>query len=103
MVAPTKSPEALLNGRERGDKWIYRPSAAFWRPAFTFFVESFAAYGALMHGISIEAVLAAARHPHPWSASRMPIAAAREHAPHLKSTDDDDIVEFDRVAGQPSR
>jgi hypothetical protein len=77
MAVQTKSPKEVSNGREHEDKWADRPGTAFCWSVFTFFMEGFAAYGALMHGISVEAVLTAARSPYPWSARRTRAANRR--------------------------
>jgi hypothetical protein len=100
MVAQTTSPKELPNDREREDKWVYRSVAAFWPSVFTFFMEGFVAYGAMMHGISVDAVLTAARTSRSWSTGRATIEAAREHGPHLKS-EHSNVVELDRVATNP--
>jgi hypothetical protein len=80
ITAQTKSPE-LPNGRERKDEWPDRPGTSL---VFTFFIEGFATYGALMHGVSVEAVLIAARRAQPRSASRTPIAAVHEHGSDIR-------------------
>jgi hypothetical protein len=100
MVAQTKPPKELLNDRERENKWVDRSVAAFWPSVFTFFMEGFAAYGAMMHGISVDAVLTATRCSSSWSAGRTTFEAAHEHGPHLKS-EHSDAVEFDRAATTP--
>jgi hypothetical protein len=71
--------EKFPNGREREDGCADRRGTALWWSVFTFLMEGVATYGAAVHGISVEAVLTAARHPHPWSARRTTIAA--EHGP----------------------
>jgi len=81
MAARIKSPKKLPDGREREDESTDRPGAALWSSVFAFLMEGFAAYGAAVHGVSIEAVLNAAWRPHPWSARRAPISAEPEHAP----------------------
>jgi hypothetical protein len=58
------------NGREREDECTDRPGTALWSSVFTFLMEGFAAYGAAVHGIPVEAVLTAARFPNPQSARR---------------------------------
>jgi hypothetical protein len=85
MAARIKSPRKLPDGREREDESTDRPGAALWSSVFAFLMEGFAAYGAAVHGVSNEAVLNAARRPHPWSARRAPISAEHEHGPHLIS------------------
>jgi hypothetical protein len=105
MVTQTKSPEAVPNGRECQDEWADRPGNAFWWPVFMFFMEGFATYGAVAHGVSVEALLTAARLPHPWSARRTPIAAEHEHGAYPTS-ENGNVVELDprcRDAVQPSR
>jgi hypothetical protein len=99
-VAQTKPPKELPNDRERENKWVYRSVAAFWPSVFTFFMEGFAAYGAMMHGISVDAVLTATRCSNSWSAGRTTFGAAHEHGPDLKS-EHSDVVELDRVATTP--
>jgi hypothetical protein len=49
---------------------------------------------------SVEAALTAARRPHPWSASRTPVAAEHEHGPYLIS-ENGNVVGLDRVAKIP--
>jgi hypothetical protein len=103
MAAQTKSPKE--HGRERKDEWADRPGTGFWWSVFTFFLEGFATYGASIHptaAVSVEAVLTAARHPHPRSASRTPIAAGQAHGPYLIS-ENGNIVEFDRAAAHLRR
>jgi hypothetical protein len=100
MVAQTKPRKELPNDRERENKWVDRSVAAFWPSVFTFFMEGFAAYGAMMHGISVDAVLIATRCSSSWSAGRKTFEAAREHGLHLKS-EHSDVVELDRVATIP--
>jgi hypothetical protein len=103
MVAQTESPKELPNGRERKDGWADRPGTAFWWSVFTFFMEGYATYGASMHptaAFSVEPVLTATKRPHPWSASRTPIAADYEHGPYLIS-ENGHVVELDRVAALP--
>jgi uncharacterized protein YjiS (DUF1127 family) len=86
-----------------------RPATAFWWSVFTFFMEGFAICGASMHptaAFPVEAVLTAAKRPHPCSARRTPIAAEHERGPYLLS-ENGNVVELDRVAarnaGQPRR
>jgi hypothetical protein len=100
MVAQTKSPKELPNDRERENKWVYRSVVAFWRSVFTLFMEGVAAYGAMMHGISFDAVLIATRCSSWRSAGRTTFEAAHEHGPYLKS-EHSDAVELDRVATTP--
>jgi hypothetical protein len=64
MAAQIKSPKKLPNGREREDECTDRRGAALWWSVFTFLMDGFATYGAAVHGVSIEAVLTAARRPH---------------------------------------
>jgi hypothetical protein len=98
VVAQTKSPNELPNDRERENKWVYRSVVAFWPAVFAFFMEGFAAYGA-MRGIPVDAVLATARSSISWSAGRTTFEAAHD-GPHLKS-EHSDAVERDRVATTP--
>lgn len=79
MATQTKFPKKLPNGREREDECTDRPGATRWSSVFAFLMEGFAAYGAAVYGVSIEAVLNTARRPHPWSARRTPIPAEHEH------------------------
>jgi hypothetical protein len=90
----------IPNARKRKDECADRPGTAFWWSVYTFFMEGFATYGASMHGVSVEAVLTAARHFHPRSASRTPIAAEHERAPYPIS-ENCNVVELDRVAALP--
>ena len=55
MTAQTESPEQVPNGREREDEWADRPGTALWWSVFMFFMEGFATYGAVAHGVSVEA------------------------------------------------
>jgi hypothetical protein len=82
MAARITPPKKLPDGRECADESTDRPGAALWSSVFAFLMEGFAAYGAAVHGVSIGAVLNAARRPHPWSARRAPISAEPEHGPH---------------------
>jgi hypothetical protein len=82
MATQIKSPKKLPDNRERDDESTDRPGAALWSSVFAFLMEGFAAYGAAVHGVSIGAVLNAARRPHPWSARRAPISAERGHGSH---------------------
>ena len=100
MAARIKSPKKLPNGREREDESTDRPGAALWSSVFAFLMEGFAAYGAAVHSVSIEAVLNAARRPHPWSARRTPISAEHEHGPHPIS-ENGNVAELDRVVATP--
>jgi hypothetical protein len=85
MAARTRSPKQPANGREHEDESTDRSVTALWRSVFTFFMEGFAAYGAAVHGVSVEALLTAAKTAHPWSARRTPIATEDEHGLHLIS------------------
>jgi len=81
MAARIKSPKKLPNGCEREDECTDRPGAALWSSVFAFLMEGLAAYGVAVHGVSIEAILTAARRSRPWSARRTPIPAEHEHGP----------------------
>jgi hypothetical protein len=81
MAARIKSPKKLPNGCEREDECTDRPGAALWSSVFAFLMEGFAAYGAAVHGVSIEPFPTTARRPDPWSARRTPIPAEHEHGP----------------------
>jgi hypothetical protein len=100
MAARIKSPRKLPDGREREDESTDRPGAALWSSVFAFLMEGFAAYGAAVHGVSVEAVLNAARRPHPWSARRAPISAEHERGSHPIS-ENGNVVESDRVVAIP--
>jgi hypothetical protein len=100
MAAQTRSPKQLPNGREREDECADRPGTALWWSVFTFFMEGFAAYGAAVHGVSVEAFWTAAKAAHPWSARRTPIATEDEHGLHLIS-ENGNVVEFDRAVTIP--
>jgi hypothetical protein len=102
VAAQTESPEQIPNGREREDEWADRPGTALWWSVFRFFMEGFATYGAVAHGVSVEAVLTAARLPHPWSARRTPIAAEHEHDAYPRS-ENGNVVELDPRCGDSSR
>ena len=97
MAARTGSSKELPDGREREDD---RPSTALWRSVFMFLMEGFAAYGAAVHGVSVEAFWTAAKAAHPWSARRTPIATEDEHGLHLIS-ENGNVVEFDRAVTIP--
>jgi len=102
MAAQTKPPVQVPTRREREDEWADRPGTTLWRSVFMFFMEGFATYGAVAHGVSVEAVLTAARFPHPWSTRRAPIAAEHEGGPHLRS-ENSNVVELDPRCGDSSR
>jgi hypothetical protein len=70
MATQIKFPKKLPNGRERKDECTDRRGTALWWSVFTFLREGFATFGAAVHGVSVEAVLTAARVTHPWSARR---------------------------------
>jgi hypothetical protein len=98
MAARTGSSKELPDGREREDD---RPSTALWRSVFMFLMEGFAAYGAAVHGVSVEAFLTAARTAQPWSARRTPIAPEDEHGLHLIS-ENGNVVELGRTVTIPA-
>jgi hypothetical protein len=103
MATRTKFPKKLPNGREREDESADRRGTALWWSVFTFVMEGFATYAAAMYpsaAFSVEAVLIAARRPHPWSAGRTPRSAERERGPYLIS-EHGNVVGPERVATIP--
>jgi len=103
MAARIKSTKEFPNGRGRKDKCADHRGTALWRSVFMFFMEGFAAYAAAMHptvAFSVEAALTAAGYPHPWPASRTPIATEHARGPYLIS-ETGNVVGPERVATSP--
>lgn len=92
------------NDRGREGECTDRRGTALWRSVFMFFMEGFAAYAASMHptvAFSVEASLTAAGYPHPWPASRTPIATEHARGPYLIS-ETRNVVRPERVATNPA-
>jgi hypothetical protein len=92
------------NDRRRKDEYTDCRGTALWRSVFMFFMEGFAAYGASMHptvAFSVETALTAAGYPHPWPASRTPIATEHARGPYLIS-ETRNVVGPERVATSPA-
>src|SRR6266404_6366308 len=54
-AAQTKPPVQVPTRRECEDEWADRPGTTLWWSVFMFFMEGFATYGAVAHGVSVEA------------------------------------------------